>query len=415
MIDTREQLIHLLTEAAEIEHNLLCSYLYATFSLKREGEGGLSAEQAAACERWRKLVLSIALEEMAHLACVNNMLIAVGGSPHFDRPNFPVAPGYHPAEIIVRLTPFDADTLDHFIFLERPDTLAIADGGGFEASGGERIDKPGRLTPSSQDYRTVGQLYAAIEDGFVALAARLGETTLIDASGAGQLDSDLIGLPDIPAITSLADAVACIDHIKEEGEGSTGADSDSHFDRFCAIKAEWATLSEADPDFRPAWPAASDPVMRKPIDETTRVWITAQPAADHVDLANAIYGSMVGVLSQCFGGPGTLLQKKLLMAASVELMEASAAAGTALARMTANPAWPGINAGMTFAVPRNIGPRPAHDKARALYLERAHELRAGAERILTGAAAEKALRRIGNAIALLDGAKPLDAPETAHA
>ena len=415
MITTREQLIHLLTEAAEIEHNLLCSYLYATFSLKRDGEGGLSAAQAEAVERWRKLVLSIALEEMAHLACVNNMLIAVGGSPHFDRPNFPVAPGYHPAEIVVRLTPFDADTLDHFIFLERPETLAIADGGGFEASGGERIDKPGRLTPSSQDYRTVGQLYAAIEDGFVALSARLGEATLIDSGGAGQLESDLIGLPEIPAITKLADAVACIAHIKEEGEGSSGADSDSHFDRFCAIKAEWAALSEADPDFHPAWPAASDPVMRKPLDETTRVWITAQPAADHVDLANAIYGSMVGVLSQCFGGPGTLLQKKLLMAASVELMEASAAAGTALARMTANPAWPGINAGMTFAVPRNIGPRPAHDKARALYLERAHELRAGAQRILTGAAAEKALRRIGNAIALLDGAKPLDAPETAHA
>ncbi len=34
----REYLIHLLTEAAEIEHNLLCSYLYAAFSLKRGGE-----------------------------------------------------------------------------------------------------------------------------------------------------------------------------------------------------------------------------------------------------------------------------------------------------------------------------------------------------------------------------------------
>jgi len=31
----RERLVHLLTEAAEIERNLLCSYLYAAFSLKR--------------------------------------------------------------------------------------------------------------------------------------------------------------------------------------------------------------------------------------------------------------------------------------------------------------------------------------------------------------------------------------------
>jgi hypothetical protein len=30
----RDRLVHLLTEAAEIEHNLLCSYLYAAFSLK---------------------------------------------------------------------------------------------------------------------------------------------------------------------------------------------------------------------------------------------------------------------------------------------------------------------------------------------------------------------------------------------
>lgn len=415
MIDTREQLIHLLTEAAEIEHNLLCSYLYATFSLKREEECALTPNQAQAVERWRKLVLSIALEEMAHLACVNNLIIAVGGSPHFGRPNFPVAPGYHPAEIVVRLTPFDEATLDHFIFLERPETLAIADGDGFEPTGGERIDKPGRLTPSSQDYATVGELYTAIGEGFERLSARLGEHVLIDAQGCGQLDSDLIGLPDIPAITSLVAAIACIDHIKEEGEGSTGADIDSHFDRFCAIKAEWAALSEADPEFRPAWPAASDPVMRKPLDETTRVWIVEQPAADHVDLANAIYGSMAGVLSQCFGGPGTLAEKKVLMLASVELMEASAAAGSALARLPANPAWPGVNAGMTFAVPRNTGPRPAHDKARALFLERAHELRAGAERVLTGAAAEKALRRIDNAITLLDGSKAPEAPhETAR-
>ena len=29
---TREQLIHALYEAAELEHNLMCTYLYAAFS-----------------------------------------------------------------------------------------------------------------------------------------------------------------------------------------------------------------------------------------------------------------------------------------------------------------------------------------------------------------------------------------------
>jgi hypothetical protein len=46
VIDSREQLIHLLTEAAEVEHNLLCSYLYAAFSLKRAGEEGRPVEAA---------------------------------------------------------------------------------------------------------------------------------------------------------------------------------------------------------------------------------------------------------------------------------------------------------------------------------------------------------------------------------
>lgn len=68
MIQSREHLIHVLTEAAEIEHNLLCSYLYAAFSMKRPGEPGLIEPQAKAVERWRKTVLKVSLEEMAHLA-----------------------------------------------------------------------------------------------------------------------------------------------------------------------------------------------------------------------------------------------------------------------------------------------------------------------------------------------------------
>src|SRR5688572_33400388 len=73
----REQLIHVLTEAAEIEHNLLCSYLHAAFSLKRGIAEGLTPTEAAAVSRWRKSVMSVALEEMAHLALVNNLLVFI--------------------------------------------------------------------------------------------------------------------------------------------------------------------------------------------------------------------------------------------------------------------------------------------------------------------------------------------------
>ena len=33
-IENRAQLIYLLTEAAELEHNVLCSYLFALFTMK---------------------------------------------------------------------------------------------------------------------------------------------------------------------------------------------------------------------------------------------------------------------------------------------------------------------------------------------------------------------------------------------
>ena len=45
----REVLVHALYEAAELEHNLMCTYLYAAFSL-RDGESeGLSARRRRPC------------------------------------------------------------------------------------------------------------------------------------------------------------------------------------------------------------------------------------------------------------------------------------------------------------------------------------------------------------------------------
>jgi hypothetical protein len=405
MIETREQLIHTLTEAAEVEHNLLCSYLYAVFSMKRAEEPGLSPAQADAVERWRKAILKIALEEMAHLACVNNLLIAVGGAPHFDRANSPVAPGYHPADVVVRLTPFDEATLDHLIFLERPEGMEMKDGAGFEPSGAQRQVPVEGITPSTNDYATVGALYDSIAEGFRMLAERLGEVALIDPAGRSQLDSELVKLPNIPRVTDLATALAAIEQIKEEGEGSSGGAVDSHFDRFQAIKRQWQEMKAVDPAFQPACPAAYDPVMRKPLDEMSRVWITDPTSARYLDLANAIYGAMLSVLAQAFSIERAE-EQRLFMRVSVELMEASASVSTALARMPANPARPGANAGMTFAVPRNSAYRPLQSRAKLLFLERAEQLRASAQDVLSGTAAEKALRRLGNAIALLDGSAP---------
>src|SRR5262249_24513553 len=63
----REILINALYEAAELEHDLMCTYLYAAASLKNGEAEGLSATEAAAVKRWRGVLLDVAVQEMGHL------------------------------------------------------------------------------------------------------------------------------------------------------------------------------------------------------------------------------------------------------------------------------------------------------------------------------------------------------------
>ena len=50
VIQDREELFFLLCEAAEFEHSVMCSYLYAMWSLKREAAEGVTAEELAAID-----------------------------------------------------------------------------------------------------------------------------------------------------------------------------------------------------------------------------------------------------------------------------------------------------------------------------------------------------------------------------
>src|SRR6202008_3276696 len=94
---TREQLIHSLYEAAELEHDLMCTYLYAAFSLKDGEAEGLSKAEAEAVARWKRVILDVAIDEMGHLAAVWNITAGLGASPRFGRTNFPLDRGFLPA------------------------------------------------------------------------------------------------------------------------------------------------------------------------------------------------------------------------------------------------------------------------------------------------------------------------------
>ena len=133
VIEHREALFYMLCEASELEHGIMCQYLYAAFSLKQSADEGLTAAEAEAVQRWRKHIFHIAAQEMLHLALVQNLLTATGAAPHLSRPNFPQPASHYPAGVHLALVPFGEEALRHFMFLERPEGMDLEDAAGMAA------------------------------------------------------------------------------------------------------------------------------------------------------------------------------------------------------------------------------------------------------------------------------------------
>src|SRR5919198_133680 len=119
-VDSREQLVYLLTQASELEQGILCEYLFALYSLKRDPDDGLDPDQLAQVTRWGRTLSEIAVQEMLHLTLATNLLIAVGAAPHLHRPNFPIRCAWYPPDVQIALVPFGEAALRHFLYLARP-------------------------------------------------------------------------------------------------------------------------------------------------------------------------------------------------------------------------------------------------------------------------------------------------------
>lgn len=111
--DPQLELLRLLREAAEVEHALMLQYLFCAFSL-REGYGDLAGYGSATADN----VLGVAIQEMQHLAIVNQLLVALGSCPHLDRQDFPYEPDIYP--FVFELEPMSRSALAKFVFCEAP-------------------------------------------------------------------------------------------------------------------------------------------------------------------------------------------------------------------------------------------------------------------------------------------------------
>lgn len=261
IVEDREELLYLLGEAAELEHAVCCTYMYAAFSLRVEPGEGLAAAQVPIVAEWRRAISQIALQEMIHLALVNNLLAALGGAPRLGRHNLPQRSPYAP-EIQLTLTPFSEQTLQRFLYIERPESMDISTLAGHME---ETLPPPPALTaphvlPAPQAFSSIGQLYHGIERGLRGLVDRYGERQVFVGSPNAQASTRYFRVPDrmpelIP-VTGLASAVQAIETIVEEGEGARGDWDEAHFGRFFDVFKDHRALRAADPSFAPArsWP-----------------------------------------------------------------------------------------------------------------------------------------------------------------
>lgn len=372
-LEHREALIYTLGKAAELEHLIMLQYLFAAFSLKQRVDEGVTAEQLAAINRWRKTLLSIGEQEMLHLALVQNLLTAVGAAPRLARPNFPMPAYSYPAGVRIELVAFNEAALRHFAFLERPEGMDIEDAEGFEAI--EQAvalphDASDAIVPQLQEFDTIGQLYRSIQAGLEHLAGRLGPERLFVGPPNAQATEEHFRWPELVAVTDLESARAAIDTIVEQGEGARGEWRDAHFGRLLGILDEFLELRQADPAFEPARPVVAANV--RPQSTGIVVPLITEPGTTRaMDLLNVAYEVLLQLLSRYFAHTDeSPEQLQVLADVSVGLMyTAIKPLGAVVTTLPIGSDMPGVTAGPGFELFYSVDYLLPHQEAAWILME----------------------------------------------
>jgi hypothetical protein len=379
VVEDRKELTYLLSQAAELEHGVMCEYLYAAFSLKSTTGPGLRADQLEAVERWRRVIFAIAAEEMLHWAMVQNLLTAVGSAPYVSRPYMPHQAKGYPPGVQLRLLPFGEAALQHFVYLERPEGMEGADADGFPPAGPPPSPmSPEEIIPRGQDFATVGHLYRSIERGLGHLADKLGADRLFIGPAFQQADETTFGWPDLLPITNLAGASRAIERIVEQGEGARGDWATAHYGRFLAVLEDYRAMREADPGFEPAHPVTAAAVRGVEGIEPD-VYISDPATGGCSELFNAVYELILQMIARYFAfGHETPGQRQVLAHAAVGLMfQAIKPLGLLLAALPVGPDHPGVTAGANFQLPYRASFLLPHRRSAWLrFAERLDELAA---------------------------------------
>jgi len=354
-VDTREELVYLLGEACEIEHGLMCEYMYAQFSLKRSVDEGLSPAQLARVQAWETTLIEVIKQEMLHLALATNVLSAIGAAPHFERPNFPILSRWYPPDVQIALLPFGEASLRHFMYLERPEGMSLRDAAGFVPASDTHMPAPDEieLTASPQEWHTVGHLYRGIENGLAHLVQQRGHDDVFIGDPDAQVTTELFEWPELLAVSDLERASTAIQTIVEQGEGARGDWVNSHFGKFVGILEDYLAVRGADPAFEPARPVT--PVfVHQPPDVADATLIDDPTTRRVADLFNGLYEVILQAQSRYFVHQGETPGELDTLARTVKhLMNwVMRELGPLLTALPVGSAAPGRNAGPAFEIVR---------------------------------------------------------------
>jgi hypothetical protein len=372
-VTTRSDLLKLLGEAAELEHGIACSYLYAGFSLKRDlSEGGMTWEEQQMVRRWAGQIYFVASQEMLHLALVWNLTTAIGGTPYYLRPNFPQEPSFYPLKVPLRLEPFGVKSLRRFVKYEHPE-----EGTPLDRSVKALLDRVGDDEDEFR-FESVGAMYGLIRQGFETI----DEKALFIGAPTQQMTPELVHFPDLVPVTDRTSALKAIDEITDQGEGRKGHRENSHFIAFVRILNELVETGTSRPRFAPARPAMVNPSAGSVQGYGANANAIANPEAARVaGLFDSAYSLMLRMLAwsfefdACSGDPTLDQQLKKFCTTAIDFMpRALLPLGEGLMMMPAGDKYPGKTAGPGFGLTRHVMLPPDANNALTLCRERIREL-----------------------------------------
>lgn len=222
-------------KAIEIEHATIPLYLAGYFSTLKGPRMDAVPNQVAA-----DIVRSVVIEEMLHFSIASNLLIALGGHPAIDGPDFvPEYPSKLPFGIgdgmTVDLKPLSkAQIRDVYMKIEEPEDGPINIHPAPMAFTAATAAAP---MPAPVTYDTIGAFYNALIDKLNMLITQ-GVDPFAAPAGPQMLDRQWFPADELFEITDIDTATRAINIIVDQGEGTSkspfehGGDEPAHYYRF---------------------------------------------------------------------------------------------------------------------------------------------------------------------------------------